>query len=740
MAFELPGGEDAQLFLFEKFGSLNTKATRPAIKDEEFSWVENWFPIGDGNLRTIYDRSGNFFTASQIIVYVFNGSLSADKFGIGVYLFFVDGTAFQLEALGGSTPLTSTIFTFFDLFTSSSVPQCVQWQDKYLLIVANSTKNGYFIWNGTNLFQAGTLSPDINITDGGQNYTSAPTVIAYGGAGSGATFTATVSNGAVTDVEVDDPGSGYLLNDTVQLQFTGGGSDTTATANATIATTGGVGAVDIQTGGTGYTTSSVLSFSGGGGSGAEAVITGLNNGVITEVTITNPGQGYTSAPTVAASVGSGFTASVEIRRGQLASVNVLAGGSGYTGQPEVQISAPDSDTLPLVQATAAATISGGAVTGFTVINPGLGYNNPPTISLIGGNGAASATASLMPFGISGTTIETYNGSVWIANGTKVSFTAPGSTSNFSTSAGGGSFQSTDNFLKQQFVALKQANGFLYLLGDSSINVISNVQTTVAGTFSTTTFNNSNVDPQIGCGWRDSVCPFNRALVFANPNGVYALYGGAAQRVSSPLDGLFNNAQPFFTPGATGIDAPSAALASLFSIPVYMLNFKTVDFLTGATRYLMTIWDGQKWFIGSQSTVPIFISYTEDFSALTAWGTDSINVFQMYTTPSNAITKTFQTRLRSDPAIIYDKQVNTLYGTGISNSGASGNLSVSIDTERGLGAAKTLPFGTSLSLPITGPMGAAEYGRLIGMTASTTDADMTLVNLGLLFANYSPKTP
>ena len=48
----------------------------------------------------------------------------------------------------------------------------------------------------------------IVITDGGSGYTSAPTVTVTGD-GTGATATATISDGVVTSVTVDTPGSGY---------------------------------------------------------------------------------------------------------------------------------------------------------------------------------------------------------------------------------------------------------------------------------------------------------------------------------------------------------------------------------------------------------------------------------------------------------------------------------------------------------------------------------------------------
>ena len=37
----------------KNFTTLNTKANRTAIKDDEFSWIENVMPVGYGNLRAV---------------------------------------------------------------------------------------------------------------------------------------------------------------------------------------------------------------------------------------------------------------------------------------------------------------------------------------------------------------------------------------------------------------------------------------------------------------------------------------------------------------------------------------------------------------------------------------------------------------------------------------------------------------------------------------------------------------
>ena len=753
--FTLPGEEEAEIFKFEKFGTLNTKANRPAIKDEEFAWNENWMPIGDGNLRTIYAEGAALYTASagRTIIYKYPFNLGSVAY---IAVFLDNGTAVQVQLSNGATTTISATASLF--YNGGSLPEATQWEAMYLIIVAvTSSANTYFIWDGTSLYQAGSVSPDITITNAGTDYTSAPTVTAFGGSGSGATFTATVANGSVTKVVVTNPGSGYLVtDDPPQLAFSGGGSDTSARAHAVVSTTGGVAAINITNSGTGYTTSSVVSFSGGGGSGAQAEVTGLVSGAITQVSITNPGTGYTSAPSISISVGSGFAATCDVRYGQVSSIVVDAGGTGYNDNPQVVISAPDSLSLPVLQATAVAVTSGGVVTSIIVTQEGLGYTKPPIVTLIGGNNAAAAIVNLMPFGIAGTTVETFQNSIWVANGSKVSFTAPGTTSDFATSAGGGSFQSTDNFLRTAYISLKQTNGTLYLIGDSSINAVTNVQTTTANGVSTTVFNNSNVDPQTGTPWRDSVTVFGRAILFANSGGVYALYGGAAEKVSGPLDGLFANAT--FNTGANGGVTPCSAVATIFGIRCYMLLFTTIDPYQNLQETIMAVWDGTKWFGATQINTMSFISTSEISSALTAYGSTGSVIYPMYTTPSTALSKVFQTKLRADPSSIITKQVNRVYVTAETTSGSIPTLSIGVDTEKGLGAAQTVTIAgglqfvgsgpitfvgsgaiswTSSGLVVQGYNAGGKYGRFIGLTVQTNAAAMTLLEMNMLYRPYAP---
>jgi hypothetical protein len=437
-------------------------------------------------------------------------------------------------------------------------------------------------------------------------------------------------------------------------------------------------------------------------------------------TITNAGTGYTSAPSIA-----------------------VTGGSG-------------------VGAVVTATVSNGSVTQINVTNPGSGYVVGDTITLTpsgGGGSGFTATITIMPFGVSGLCIEVYSGRIWIgapqASPTTITFSAPNNIGNFSTASGGGSFQAADSFLRYRVVALRQSNGFLYYWGDSSINVISNVQT--GGTPVTTTFNNSNVDPQVGTQWRDSIQPFGRAMVFPNSSGVWALYGGAAEKVSPQLDGIFANAD--FT-----TFKPSASAMTIYGIKCYMVLVRSNDPVDSTLRRYMCVWDGNKWFVGSQSNNPIAIALQELNSNITAWGYTASALFPMYSTASTSIKKWLQTKLWAGSGNIIIKQSLAAYLQVFNNfTGDPLMVSFQIDTSgasvpvllSGAGVLNfvnntggTIQFQNSLLQNIFfivtgyvleyGP--AQAYGEIMGATLSSFNKDFVYVSISILYQDYRAITP
>ena len=666
----LPPG--SKLFAISQTKGLNTKETRSAIDDQELSWQENMIKIGGGNLRSVYDVGLPLYTpVGKTIIFFFPFNIGATFYHA---VFLSDGTAVQVrESDGAVTTITAAANTFWQ--TGRERPGCSQWGALYLLII---TVDGYWIWDGTTLYGAGTLAPVVQVTKAGSGYTSAPTVTASGGHGSGATFTATVSNGVVTGVTVTNPGSGYIAGDFVTLNFTGGGGNTTAIITATLTGQKVTGSTIVDAG-TGYLVAPTLTIVGGGGSGATATCT-VAAGAVNVVTITNQGDGYTSAPTII-------------------------------------VTAAPADNIKL----------------------------------------AEAHIDVMPFGLVGTAIETFQSRVWITdkfNG-NLTFSAPASFTAFNTAAGGGTVTSTDNFLKVGFPAIKQANGYLYPFGDSSIQVISNVQS--GGSPVVTIFNNTNTDPQVGTPWRDTVQPYGRAIMFANEVGIYGLFGGTAEKQSEKLDGIFlglPHRHQF-----TDIQEPSACLASIFDIRCYCCLIPIIDPFTGLQRNALMVWDGRTWFVASQTKSLTFVSTSwADASQPEPWGTDGLSLFPILNTKTDSLPKTWQTKLWAGTGFIVYKQALRAYNQVQDNSGKGLVIDQLIESDRAalslqatnigtftwinnLGQAFTWTNNAMASFIWSAPFAIilgqnvdSMFGLLLGVTYRSSSQDFTAITQGILYVD------
>jgi len=745
--------------IFEQFSTLNTKNERAGIADAEMFWCDGFMPLGPNNLRALPGIGNPIFTATTfgaglavvwfnfgniadtpyMVVLLSNGQIVAQNLTNGV----------QLQILPpGGIAVPSTIMGFS------------QWGSQYLLL-AKDQPNGYWIWDGPSTFSAGTISPEITLINPGLFYTTSPTVIVRTtGSGTGETTNAQVNAGSVTHVTVTNPGSGFALGDFVNIAFQGGGSDNQALAHANLSAGGGVTGVVVTNPGSGYTFNAVLTVSGGGGSGASFALN-IQNGGITSVTVINPGTGYTSPPTPlvtdpgygtgAAHIGGGSGADgyVVVGSNGIGSITVDDGGSGYTSIPTVVIIGDGQNA----QATAA--ISGGVVTSITVRDPGQGY----TVALVdirGGNNAANATADIMPFGLSGTALETYVNRVWISNGAAVAtfppknrtiFSIASSPVNFDPSLGGGAFQSNDSFLRVGYHQLKQTNGFLYLIGDSSLNSISGVQTSSSGTPPTTvtTFNNQNADPQIGSSWPSAVQQFKRNIMLANTLGIHISYGGAVEKVSDALDGFYATVGSPTTGGGTGIFANNAnfssAVCQIFGRYVFMLLLPVLDLFTGVTINKILMTDGQRlqsgqmrWWTSNQDVGLTYIASQELNSVMTAYGTDGNFIYPLFSRPSTGFTKRVQSKLWATPGYFTNKTAIHALGM-VKWFAADQPLTFSADNENGSSPITIAP-PASPSLQIFGPQPIGQAGRLSGITLQTTASNIAILSLMLVDQTYS----
>lgn len=736
--------------VFDTFSGLNTQASRPGIGDTEMYICDGFMPLGKNNLRTLPGTGPSIYVSppnTQIVFYDF-GNIGDVPICV---IFLTDGSIVQLNTSSlVSVPIAPAGTISSPSQTSVGI---TQWGNQFIVIVAQQT-NGYLIWDGQVLFQPGTLAPLVDIVNSGSNYSSQPTfILETTGSGVGTTFNAILDNDLIQEIDLVNPGSGFGLNDFINLVIQGGGSDNTARATATIGPGGGIQNVDVLQSGNDYVLGNEVKFTGGGsGSGASAYanIQSLNSsgtgGVVQSVTVIKSGTGYTSSPTatIVSGTGSGAVLAVNIFQGQITAINVTDGGSGYDTPPTVSLIGDGTGGSFLAEIN-----DTGVVTKVNVVDGGQGYTKV-LVHFSGGNNAAEANANLMPFGISGSNAETFLSRIWVADGAKFSFTAPESISDFAASDGGGTIKSTDSFLRNQITSLKQTNGFLYLIGDSSENYISGVQTT--GTPPTTTFNNQNADPEIGTSWPTTVDVFSRNIVFANSFGAHISYGGAVSKISDNLDGIYNS-----VPNFGGI-VPSAAKAIIYGKRVWMILLPVIDQVSGQQVNKLFLWNGKVWFSSQQNIDLSFIQHQELNSVITAYGTDGKRIHALFQRPSANFTKTVQSKLWDQPGgYMFTKATTRLWGLVYFFSLNEMELDVSIDNENGSSSATVTPIlesvtiinvlgatvtvvnslGASVSVTNSGvgvvvfpPDAVGQQGQLTGLTLSTNAADMTLISMSI----------
>jgi len=742
--------------LMEAWGSCNTSTTRMGVKDDEVWFYDGFMPLDQKNLRTLYDVGTTLYTAPNgvsIVFFAFANILSTPY----VLFFQSDGS---VVAVNTNTANISPVLPAGSILGPSQLTIGVsQWGQQYAIIVAAQT-NGYWLWDGSVTYSTGSIGPVVIITNGGSGYISPPFVGLIGGSGGGAVFSASISNGTVVSVQVINPGMGYLSTDTPTLTFTGGntaGSGGSINAylahsaggsGATIGVTlikqsggGGAGVYDafgtLTADGSGYSPYVVVHVSGGVGplSGTPGIIKpNVVAGAITSITVTFEGAvqangnfgAYTGsvAPTVSI-VDPGYY--------YIATTTVENVGSGYSNYPVLSV----VDATGSIRSTPALTASvvGGTIAGVDIVSGGVfGSNVMPTIVITDVASVAAGSVTLMPYGVSGNCVETYSGHVWVgsrSSGTaNLQWSAPGSPSNFATSAGGGSEQATQSYLKIGYTRLVQSNGFLYLIADSSIDYISGVQT--SGVPPTTSFTQQNADPTIGTPYPWSVILHGQDILFANSIGVYGVAGARPAKISAMLDGIWNNPTNF-----AGLNL-SAAHATIFNREVWMTLATFVNPITSATVTQPVMWDGKRWFSSPQNLSLTFIGSQEINSVFTAYGTDGTVVAPLFNTPSTNFAKRVQSKLWAEPGgYLLTKATNRFWAVLDYYSISSASITAFIDSvcadSSNAGSISYTSAGYTIAGPsITGPwvippMQVGQQGILTGFSLKTNCADMAVVS-------------
>jgi hypothetical protein len=501
--------------------------------------------------------------------------------------------------------------------------------------------------------------------------------------------------GSIGSIGIVNKGSGYTSAPSVVISAPNQTNGIQATAIATV-TANTVSSVTLLEAGSGYTSSPTITFNGGGGANANAIasITTFAQGTVA-VLVTNGGTGYTNSANITVSISGG-------------------GGTNAAGQ---------------------AIASGNLVTQVIMTNVGSGYTNQAniTVSITGGGGSNATAKAIINTGTN-SGIQSFSGRVWISSGRTIYYSAAGSYSDFVT-VSAGTVVLTDATLHGNIIQLLSANNFLYIFGDDSINVFSDVRVTTAGT---TLFTNTNVSASVGTKLAYAIFPYFRSVLFMNEYGVYALVGSTTSKISDSLDGIFPNID--FVTGNT-----SGGQVLLNSILCSAFNFRYTGGLgtSSSNRYIQAVFFEKKWFFTSAGNNLKFVTSAPTGGKITLYGTDGTSCIKMYANTTAGLSSYVQTSLNPMKDPIRTKQALKI-GVEATLSNSS-TITVSVDSETGsspsveLGQTVTWINNFSASIPwinnsstiinwTTGSTGytlyktdAKQYGKYLGMTVTSTNA-------------------
>lgn len=326
--------------------------------------------------------------------------------------------------------------------------------------------------------------------------------------------------------------------------------------------------------------------------------------------------------------------------GAVGSVTINNGGANYVS-PVLTFSPPGETGG--VTTTGEAVKLGNTIASVIITEAGYGYTSAPTVTVTdsGGNGSgANITCTL--FNQNGTSIATFSGRTWIADGRTIYYSAPDTFNDF-VSTSSGFITLTDSTLRTEISVIIAANNFLYVFGEDSINVFSDVR--VNSTTGETIFTNTNVSAAIGSGFKYAIFPYFRSMLFMNKYGIYALVGATTSKISDDIDTVFPDVD-FTQPITAGQVLVNNILCAAWTF-TYNDN--------GTSRKIQAVFFDRKWFFTSQGDSITRTTSAVDAGNISLYGTNGTNLIHFYQDSTNGIDWEVLTALwpMGDP--IRDKQ-------------------------------------------------------------------------------------
>ena len=324
--------------------------------------------------------------------------------------------------------------------------------------------------------------------------------------------------------------------------------------------------------------------------------------------------------------------------GSVNSIVINNGGSGYNANTTVTFGSPNQANG--IQATGEVVVTANAVSEIVVTEAGTGYTSAPTVTITGSGSNANVTCTILDQ--NGIDVATFSGRSWIADGRTVFYSAADTFNDF-YNVSAGFLTITDSTLRTDIIRILSANNFLYVFGEDSINVFSDVRIDPATGVSL--FTNTNVSASIGTKLNHAIFPYFRSILFMNEYGVYALVGSTTTKISDPLDGIF--------PLIDFNTEVNGGQCLINNILCAVWNFKYDN--NGTDEWIQAVFFERKWFFSNQLTNGFFITNAFDDNILNAYSTTGTDLHRLYYDDTTGVDVLIETALMPMGDPIRDKQ-------------------------------------------------------------------------------------
>jgi hypothetical protein len=335
--------------------------------------------------------------------------------------------------------------------------------------------------------------------------------------------------------------------------------------------------------------------------------------------------------------------------------------------------------------------------GIVIIDPSKGYFD--------WNITAPSALTLIDIATLGSSIATFSGRVWIGHSRTVAFTDVNTYNSFA--GAGGSFTITDSTLHNAIEQLFTANNFLYIIGDDSIDILTNV-TVTAGV---TSFTRNNVTASVGTNQPFSVFPYYRAVAFANPAGFYALFGASPEKISDDLDKLVQAID--FTLPVCG----AQAFVNNILCAAFLFTFNDTFTPAATSRSVLALLQDKKWWLASQGTGLKYLVYLPIAGVQTLFAWDANKLYQLFSSPNGAINSRIQTKLWDGSEPILDKQI--LRGALGVTYGGQGGQTITATTDNEYGSQMLAVVGTSTVTWLNASAGIVQFQNSLSENVNWT---------------------